>query len=110
MKIVLSNKPSGTGVDGFGTMIVNVNNSTPQLRQVVLDHVTELVTGFVEGRYSVKNMSNDEFVFAELDEVLVDCTPKEEGKGSRFKCLGEYLPDSYRPGPRYGSSRPMKSM
>jgi hypothetical protein len=95
VKIVLSNNPSGTGVDGFGTMIVNVNNSTPQLQQVLLDHITELMTGFVEGRYSVKNMSNDEFVFAELDDVLVDCTPNEEGKGSRFNCLGEYLPDSY---------------
>jgi hypothetical protein len=95
VKIVLSNNPSGTAVDGFGTLIVNVDNSTPQLRQVVLDHVTELVTGFVEGRYSVKNMSNGEFVFAELDDVLVDCTPNEEGKGTRFNCLGEYLPDSY---------------
>src|SRR5439155_2997668 len=95
VKIVLSNNPSSTGMDGFGTMIVNVNNSTPQLQQVLLDHVTELVNGFVEGRYSVKNMSNDEFVFAELDDVLVDCTPNEEGKGSRFNCLREYLPDSY---------------
>jgi hypothetical protein len=88
-------RESGTRTDGFGTMIVNVNNSTPQLRQVLLDQVTELMAGFVEGRYSVKNMSNDEFVFAELNDVLVDCTPNEEGKGSRFNCLGEYLPDSY---------------
>jgi hypothetical protein len=95
VKILLSNNPSGTAVDGFGTRIVNVNNSTLQLRQVLLDHVTELVYGFVEGRYSVKNMSNDEFVFAELDDVLVDCTPNEEGKGSRFNCLREYMPDSY---------------
>nr|MBA2559598.1 hypothetical protein [Propionibacteriales bacterium] len=78
-----------------GTMIVNVNNSTPQLQQILLDHVSDLMTGFVEGRYSLKNMSNDEFVFAELDDVLVDCTPNEEGKESRFNCLGEYLPESY---------------
>jgi hypothetical protein len=95
VKIILSNQPSATGVDGFGTRIVNVNNSTPQLRQVLLDHVTELVNGFVEGRYSIKNMSNDELVFAELDDVLVDCTPNEEGKESRFNCLGEYLPVSF---------------
>src|SRR5262249_12190939 len=95
VKIVLSNDPSGTGVDGFGTMIVNVNNSTPQLKQVILDHITEVVNGFVEGRYSIKSMSTDEFVYAELNDVLVDCTPNEEGKESRFDCLGEYLPDSY---------------
>ncbi len=95
MKIVLSNNPSGTGVDGFGTRIVNINNSTPQLQQVILDHIAELVNGFIEGRYSIKNMSNDEFVFAELNDVLVDCTPNKEGKESRFNCLSEYLPDSY---------------
>jgi hypothetical protein len=95
VKIVLSNNPSGTTMDGFGARIVNVNNSTPQLRQVLLDHVTDLVNGFVEGRYSVKNMSNGEFVFAELDDVVVDCTSNEEGKGSRFNCLREYMPDSY---------------
>jgi hypothetical protein len=95
VKIALSNNPSGSRVDGFGTMIINVNKSTPQLQQTLLDHVTELMNGFVEGRFSVKNMSNDEFVFAELDDVLVDCTPNEEGKESRFNCLGEYLPESY---------------
>jgi hypothetical protein len=95
VKIVLSKDTSGTGVDGFGTRIFNVNNSTPQLQQVLLDHVTELVNGFVEGRYSIKNMSNDELVFVELDDVLVDCTPNAEGKASRFNCLGEYLPASW---------------
>jgi hypothetical protein len=95
VKIVLSNNPSGTGVDGFGTMIVNINKSTPQLQQAILDYVTELVNGFVEGRYSVKSMSTDDFVFAELNDVLVDCTPNEEGRQSRFNCLGEYLPDSF---------------
>ena len=95
VKIVLSNAPSGTTTDGFGTRIVNVNSFTPHLQQVLFDELTELVNGFVEGRYSIKNMSNDEFVFAELAAVLVDCTPNEEGKESRFNCLHEYLPDSF---------------
>src|SRR5262249_35814072 len=95
VKIVISNNPSGMAMDGFGTLIVNVNKSTQQLEQVLLERVTELVRGVIEGRYSVKNMSNDEFVFAELDDVLVDCTPNEEGKDSRFNCLGEYLPESF---------------
>src|SRR5260370_13525344 len=95
VKLVLSNNPTGTGVDGFGTMIVNVDSSTPQLRQVILDQVTELVNGFVEGRYSIKNMSNDELVFVELDDALVDCTPNREENESRFKCLREYLPESF---------------
>ncbi len=95
VKIVLSNAPSGVGRDGFGTRIINVNNFTPQVQQVVLDHLTELVNGFIEGRYSIKNISTDDFVFAELDDVLVDCTPNEQGEGSRFNILHEYVPKTF---------------
>jgi hypothetical protein len=95
VKIVLSKDPSGVGVDGFGTHIFNVQKSTPQLQQAILDRVGELVTGFVEGRFSIKNMSNEEFVFVELDDLLVDSAPTEERKASRFNCLREYLPDPY---------------
>ena len=93
VKIVLSNAPSGTTMDGFGTRIVNVNNYTPHLQQVILDELTELVSGFIEGRYSIKNVSNDDLVLVELDDSLVDCTPNEDGKESRFNCLAEYVPD-----------------
>jgi len=95
VKIILSNAPSGTATDGFGTRIINVNNFTPHLQQVLLDELTELVSGFIEGRYSIKNMSNDEIVFVELSDSFVDCTPNEEGKESRFNCLSEYVPDTF---------------
>lgn len=95
VKIVLSNAPSGTGSDGFGTKIINVNNMTPQLQQVLLDHLTELLNGFVEGRYSLGNVGNNDMVFVELTGVLVDCTPNEEGKDSRFNILHEYMPQDF---------------
>jgi hypothetical protein len=95
VKIVLSNNATGVGVDEFGTHIFNIQKSIPQLQQAILDHVSETVNGFIEGRYSLKNLSNGDFVFAELDDLLVDCAPTEERKKSRFNCLREYLPDSY---------------
>ena len=95
VKLVLSNSPSETSTDGFGTRIININNFTPQLQQVLLDELTQLVSGFIEGRYSIKNISNKDFVFAELSDVLVDCTPNESGNESRFNCLKEYLSDTY---------------
>lgn len=95
VKLVLSSSPSGTSTDGFGTRIININNFTPQLQQVLLDELTQLVSGFIEGRYSIKNLNNKDFVFAELSDVLVDCTPNESGKESRFNCLKEYLSDTY---------------
>lgn len=93
VKVILSNMPSHTASGGFGEMVINVNNQTPQLRKVLLDHLTDVMSGFIEGRYSMKNLSNNESVFAELDDVLVDCTPNEEGKDSRFHILGEYMTD-----------------
>lgn len=95
VRITLSNAPSGTATDGFGTRIVNINTFTPHLQQVLVDELTELVSGFIEGRYSIKNLSNDEIVFVELSDSLVDCTPNDEGKESRFNCLSEYVPAAF---------------
>jgi hypothetical protein len=94
VKIVLSNAPSGTGSDGY-SRIVHINNYTPHLRQVVMDELAEVLNGFVEGRYSMTGLSTGDFVFIELSSVLVDCTPNEEGKDSRFNCLDEYVPESF---------------
>jgi len=95
VKIVLSNAPSGTSTDGFGTRIVNVNNYTPHLQQVLVDELTELMSGFIEGRYSLNNTSNDNLVFVELSDSLIDCTPKEKGEKCRFSCLHEYVPVTF---------------
>ena len=95
VKITLSNSPSCTRLDGFGTRIVNISTFTPHLQRVLQDELTELVSGFVEGRYSVKNVSTEDVVFAELDDVLVDCTPNDDGKESRFNCLREYVSDHF---------------
>ena len=92
VKIALSNAPSGTQRDGWGTKIIGVSNSTPHLQEVVLDHLTEVTSGFIEGRYSMNCISNDDFVLAVLTDSIVDCTPNEEGKESRFNCLAEYVP------------------
>jgi hypothetical protein len=95
MKIVLSNAPSGTGSDGFGTRIININRSTPRLEQVLMDHLAELVSAFIEGRCSLKTISTHDFVFIELSDALVDCTPNETGKESRFDCLSDYVSGTF---------------
>ncbi|NNM85165.1 MAG: hypothetical protein HKL96_05335 [Phycisphaerales bacterium] len=95
VKVILSNAPSGTGADRVGTRIVIVNNLTPHLQQVLVDQLIDAVSGFIEGRYSLKNLSNDEIVFLDVSDILVDCTPNEEGKDSRFNILGEYTPEGF---------------
>lgn len=95
VKIVLTNSPSSTSSDGFGTRIVNIDMATPQLQQVVVDQLKELLSGFLEGRYSIPNISSHDFVVAELSELLVDCTPNEQGQESRFHCLAEFVPSTF---------------
>lgn len=95
VKIVLSNDESGFVRDGFGTHIINIQKSTPQLRQVILDHVGEVVAGFVEGRFSMKNTSNEDLVFVEMDDLVVDCAPNPGEEKTRFNRLLDYLPETY---------------
>jgi hypothetical protein len=95
VKIVLSNAPTGAGADEFGTHVFNIQKTTPQLQQAILDRVCESVHGFVEGRFSIKNMANEDFVFVELDDLVVDCAPAEGEEKSRFDCLRKSMPDSY---------------
>jgi hypothetical protein len=94
VKIILSDAPSGVSAES-GDRIVNVNRFTPHLTQVVVDQLMEVVSGFVEGRYSLKNVTDGERVLVELSDVLVDCTPNAEGKPSRFNCLKEFVPDNF---------------
>jgi hypothetical protein len=94
-KIALSNSPSGISADRFGTKIIVVNSFTPHLQQVLIDELTELVGGFIEGRYSISSWSNAEYVFIQLDDAFVDCTPNDSGEPSRFHCLAEYVPDDF---------------
>ena len=57
--------------------------------------MTELVNGLVEGRYWIKNFGNDEMVMIELESVLVDCTPNEQGKPFRFDICHKYMPENF---------------
>jgi len=95
VKIVLSNTPAGISSGKFGTRVISINRFTPQLDQVISDQMTEVMCGFLDGRYSIKNMTNGEFVYLDLGDAFVDCTPNDQGEASRFDCLGEFVSDSF---------------
>lgn len=86
-KIILSSAPTSQGVDGFGTRILNVNNSTPHLEQVLMEMLTNLMCEFIEGKASVKSMGKNDLTFVELSDSLVDCAPNEDGLDSWFDIL-----------------------
>lgn len=94
-KIVLSSAPTGQVVDGFGTHILNVDNSAPNLEQVLTDKLTELMCEFIEGKASIANTGNDDLTFVELSDSLVDCAPNEDGLDSLFNILHLQTPAGF---------------
>jgi hypothetical protein len=94
-QIILTHSPFGIGSDHFGARVVNIDISTPHLEQVIIDQIKDIVGGVMEGRYSLKNFSGRDAVFLDISSILVDCTPNEEGKQSRFNCLFEYVPATF---------------
>lgn len=91
-KIILSNEPTGEIVDGFGTRILNIDNSTNQLEQVLIDRLESLIREFIEGKASIKNIGNDAVVYVELSDALVDRTSNAKGGDSWFDMLHFYTP------------------
>ena len=91
-KIILSDAPTGEFVDGFGTRVLNINNSTDQLEQVLMDRLESLMREFIEGKASIKSMGNNAVTYVELSDALVDCTPNAEGGDSWFDMLRFYTP------------------
>jgi hypothetical protein len=94
-KIILTNSASGKGVDGFGTVIENVNHSTPNIKDVIFEKLIELTYEFVEGKASIKSVEDDETTFVELSDVIVDCEPNERGEPSQFHVIAKYAPDGF---------------
>ena len=86
-KIILTNRPDGEGVDGFGTRIININIKTENLEQVLMERITKLMHDFMEGRASLNNWCGDGFTFVKLSDVLVDCELNEIGEDSSFNIL-----------------------
>lgn len=91
-KIILSNAPTGEGVARFGTLIQNINLSTPNLEQVLMDEMSKLMYDYIEGRISLKTVSSDTTAFVQLSDALVDCEPNELGMDSWFDVLQMYTP------------------
>ena len=94
-KVILSSRPTGLAVDGFGTHILNVNNATPGLGQVLMEQLATLMCDFIEGKAGLKSIGNDNLCFVDLSDALVDCTPNESGQESRFNILHLYTPDGF---------------
>jgi len=94
-KIILSSAPTSQGFDRFGTQVLNINNSTPNLEQVLMDKLTALMCEFIEGKVSIANAGNDDMAFVELSDSLVDCAPNEDGLDSFFDILHLQTPAGF---------------
>ena len=94
-KLILSSGPTGVFVDGFGTHVVNINNSTPNLQAVLMEQLANLMCEFIEGKVGLTSTENDHITMVDLSGSLVDCTPNEKGQPSRFNVLHLYTPTDF---------------
>ncbi|MGE0536243.1 MAG: hypothetical protein AB7O68_14785 [Pirellulales bacterium] len=94
-KIVLSREPSGQGTDGWGTRIINLDLSTENFEQVLMERVTALMHDFMQGKASITNISSDNMTFVELSRVVVDCELNSEGQKSDFNVLHKNTPATF---------------
>jgi len=90
-KILITKMPTGLLPGRFGERMVNINSATPHLGTAVEEAVERIVVDFLEGRTSLNTMSCGDMLFVKLSDSVVDCTPNEEGKDSRFEVLHEYV-------------------
>ncbi len=94
-KIILSGQPSSEFIDGFGTHIFNINNTTANLGHVLVEELTKLMCDFIEGKVSIKSIENDSLVYVDLSDSLVDCAPNEDGMDSFFEILHLHTPPGF---------------
>ena len=90
-KILLADLPSQITGPQKGTSLIVVNKDAPHLTHVLYVQIAHLMTDFMEGKISIKSISDGEGVFVELSDVFIDGT----GGDSRFGVLHEYLPDTF---------------
>ena len=57
-----------------------------------MENLAKLMYEFIEGKASIKNVSNGEVTFVALSDSLVDCEPNELGMESWFDMLHCYTP------------------
>jgi hypothetical protein len=91
-KIILSNAPTCQGTDGFGGCYKIINLSTPHLEFVLMEQLAALMRDFLEGKVSITNSGNEDFIFVELSSSLMDCSPNESGFDTWFNMLQSYTP------------------
>ncbi len=94
-KVILSNDPDGEAIDGFGSRVVNLWLGRPNVEQVLMRVLKQLMSDFMEGKASITCYNNDDLTFVKLSDVLVDCEPNEIGEDSWFDVLHYYTPITF---------------
>ncbi|QDT53017.1 hypothetical protein Pan44_10320 [Caulifigura coniformis] len=90
VKIVIGSSRGGVRVDGFGTRLTFIESHTDRLEEQLLDEVTELVSGLMEGRYSMNNIRCGDSILVDLSSLVVDQRPLASGLQPSFACLDQF--------------------
>ncbi|HET6246908.1 MAG TPA: hypothetical protein VFE47_04340 [Tepidisphaeraceae bacterium] len=88
-KIIIANHPSHSG------QFTIVNTDTPQIEQILMDKVTEILSEFIEGRISIVTFGNEaDILFVKMSDLIMDTTYSDEGF-VWSDCLKTYVPITF---------------
>lgn len=77
-----------------GVRLFFVDKTAPHFTQTVFDHLYEITSGFIEGRYSIKSMSTETIEFVDLSDCIMEATANDGTQSTRSAIISSYLSPS----------------
>jgi hypothetical protein len=72
VKVALTDLSLGFPGQGGGTRVLVVNKESQNVEQLLLESLMEVMSGFFEGRYALKTLSNGTVMFVELSDAVIE--------------------------------------
>jgi hypothetical protein len=91
VKVAISDLDLSPASDGFGARTIMLNKQAPYFERLLFDRLFEVMSGFVEGRYSLKTIGNDDFQFVELADSLIELKQVGDPLETDFNVFTKYV-------------------
>jgi hypothetical protein len=71
-KIVVTDLQLQSAGESKGMRTIFVDKTAPHFKQTLFDQLYEVASGYVEGRYSIKTLSTEDFMFVEFSDAIME--------------------------------------
>ena len=71
-KIIVSELPLASARDSVGMRTIFIDKTAPHFAEMLFERLYEVASGFIEGRYSLKTISNEELEFVQISAAVME--------------------------------------